>query len=177
MTALAAVWREAIADAQRLALAEGEREAARVIAAIPHPELLPASPQAVRRFALLYAAVVARWVCRHWDLSRQIADLPGGPSFGRSLAPWEAWRLAWAQQQSPLHDPTASDWKDGKPPVNSWDAVGLLLLACLRPPHIQRRRPSVSISPQTRAVLADLARQAKTRPSESARRPRRKVDD
>ena len=68
MTDLAVVWREAIADAQRLALAEGEREAARIIAAIPHPTILPASPRAVRRVALLYAAVVARWVSRHWDI-------------------------------------------------------------------------------------------------------------
>ncbi len=109
MTDLAAVWREAIADARRLALVEGEREAARAIAAIPHPETLSASPRAVRRSALLYATVVARSTARHWDISRQIADLPGGPTFGRSLAPWEARRLAWAQQRPCPDGPAASD--------------------------------------------------------------------
>jgi hypothetical protein len=156
----ATAWDDALRDAARLALAEGERAAGQTIAALPRPARLPSRARHARRLALLHAALAARSSACHWDLSRQVADLPGGPTFARSLAPWEARTLVDAWWRGPADGVYAAHWRDGVLPVGQWEAMWLHLIACLRPPRVRRERPSIRISAQTRTVLTDLAQQA-----------------
>lgn len=139
-------WRDAIAEAAGLALAEGEASTGRAIADLPRPTARPGTPSDARRAALLTAALLARSTAQHWDVSRRIADLPGGPSFARSLAPWEAWRLAWTRWSG--KDPGVLGWprwRHGGPPADGWAMAKLLATACLRPPRIRRAKPSTTI--------------------------------